>query len=101
MTPNSAIEFLVWLLIVASVIAVVASRLRIPYTVALVIGGLVLGSLHHLPLERFTQGQRPDWLTPNFERGHGCGGFLSRCAGWRCPGLLPGIPFQQNHAETR
>jgi CPA1 family monovalent cation:H+ antiporter len=65
MTPNSAIEFLVWLLIVASVIAVVASRLRIPYTVALVIGGLVLGSLHHLPLERFTQGQRPDWLTPD------------------------------------
>jgi CPA1 family monovalent cation:H+ antiporter len=65
MTPNSAIEFLIWLLIVASVIAVVASRLRIPYTVALVIGGLVLGSLHHLPLERFTQGQRPDWLTPD------------------------------------
>jgi CPA1 family monovalent cation:H+ antiporter len=46
MTPNSAIEFLIWLLIVASVIAVVASRLKIPYTVALVIGGLVLGSLH-------------------------------------------------------
>jgi CPA1 family monovalent cation:H+ antiporter len=65
MTPNSAIEFLIWLLIVASVVAVVASRLRIPYTVALVIGGLVLGSLHHLPLERFTQGQRPDWLTPD------------------------------------
>ena len=65
MTPNSAIEFLIWLLIVASIIAVVASRLRIPYTVALVIGGLVLGSLHHLPLERFTQGQRPDWLTPD------------------------------------
>jgi monovalent cation:H+ antiporter, CPA1 family len=66
MTPNTAIEFLVWLLIVASIIAVLASRLRIPYTVALVIGGLVLGSLHRvLPLQIFTQGQRPDWLTPN------------------------------------
>ena len=65
MTPDSAIQFLVWLLIVASVIAVVASRLRIPYTVALVIGGLVLGSIHHLPaLQRLTEGQRPNWLTP-------------------------------------
>ena len=42
MTTNSAIEFLVWLLMVASVIAVVANRLRIPYTIALVMGGLVL-----------------------------------------------------------
>jgi Na+:H+ antiporter len=66
MTPNTAIEFLVWLLIVASIIAVVANRLRIPYTVALVIGGLALGSLHRLSfLEIFTQGQRPNWLTPN------------------------------------
>jgi CPA1 family monovalent cation:H+ antiporter len=58
-----------WLLIVASVIAVVASRLRIPYTAALVIGGLILGSLHHLPhilfLESVTHSQRPNWLTPN------------------------------------
>src|SRR5215831_8994909 len=66
MTPSSAIQFLIWLLIVASVIAVVASRIRIPYTVALVSGGLILGSLHHLPiLESLTRGQRPDWLTPN------------------------------------
>ena len=66
MTPSSAIEFLVWLLIAASVIAVVASRVRIPYTAALVIGGLILGSLHRLPiLESLTRGQRPDWLTPN------------------------------------
>ena len=65
MTPDSAIQFLVWLLIVASIVAVVANRLRIPYTVALVIGGLVLGSLHHLPiLESLTQGHRPNWLTP-------------------------------------
>jgi NhaP-type Na+/H+ or K+/H+ antiporter len=42
MTPSSAIEFLIWLLIAASIIAVVANRLRIPYTVALVLGGLAL-----------------------------------------------------------
>lgn len=66
MTPNTAIEFLVWLLIVAAIISVLASRLRIPYTVALVIGGLVLGSLHGLPLlQIFTESQRPNWLTPN------------------------------------
>lgn len=65
MTPDSAIQFLVWLLIVASVVAVVANRLRIPYTVALVIGGLALGSIHHLPvLQRLSEGQKPNWLTP-------------------------------------
>jgi len=65
MTPTTAIQFLLWLLIVASIVAVVASHLRIPYTVALVIGGLVLGSLHRLPiLQVLTQGQRPNWLTP-------------------------------------
>src|ERR1700752_1431302 len=66
MTPNAAIEFLIWLLIVASVIAVAASHLRIPYTVALVLGGLVLGALHRLPiLQSVASGQRPNWLTPH------------------------------------
>jgi len=37
MTPSSTIEFLIWLLIAASIIAVIAARLRIPYTVALVL----------------------------------------------------------------
>ncbi len=65
MTTNSAIEFLVWLLMVASVIAVVANRLRIPYTIALVMGGLVLGSIHRLPaIQSLTEGRRPNWLTP-------------------------------------
>ncbi|MGH9447831.1 MAG: hypothetical protein ACRD3O_19230, partial [Terriglobia bacterium] len=50
MPTNHAVEFLVWLLIAASIIAVIAARLKIPYTVALVIGGLILGALHHLPL---------------------------------------------------
>ena len=64
MTANSAVEFLIWLLIAASAIAVVASRLRIPYTVALVLGGLALGSVHLPIVETLVQNQ-PDWLTPN------------------------------------
>ncbi|MGH9438384.1 MAG: cation:proton antiporter, partial [Terriglobia bacterium] len=66
MATNHAIEFLIWLLIAASIIAVVAARLKIPYTVALVLGGLLIGSLHRLPMvQSFTQGNRPNWLTPD------------------------------------
>jgi CPA1 family monovalent cation:H+ antiporter len=64
MTDHFSIEFLIWLLIIASGIAVVAMRLRIPYTVALVLGGLALGSISSPILDRFYAGQRPDWLTP-------------------------------------
>jgi CPA1 family monovalent cation:H+ antiporter len=64
MTPNYAVEFLIWTLIAASIIAVLAARLRIPYTVALVLGGLALGSVHLPILDELTS-QRPDWLTPN------------------------------------
>jgi Kef-type K+ transport system membrane component KefB len=46
MTPSSGIEFLVWLLIAAAIIAMLAKRLRIPYTVSLVFGGLLLGVIH-------------------------------------------------------
>lgn len=53
-----------WLLIAASLIAVVAARLRIPYTVALVVGGLVLGSIH-LPIVDTLISNRPNWLTPD------------------------------------
>ena len=49
MTPTSGVEFLVWLLIVAAIIAMIAKRLRIPYTVSLVVGGVLLGALH-IPL---------------------------------------------------
>ncbi|MGH9470349.1 MAG: Na+/H+ antiporter [Terriglobia bacterium] len=66
MATNHAIEFLIWLLIAASIIAVVAARLRIPYTVALVLGGLAIGSMHRLRLlESVTHGARPGWLTPD------------------------------------
>jgi CPA1 family monovalent cation:H+ antiporter len=41
-TTSSAVEFLIALLIAASAIAIVAKRLHMPYTVALVIGGLLL-----------------------------------------------------------
>ena len=64
MTPSSTIAFLVWLLIAASLIAVIAARLRIPYTVALVLGGLVLGSFH-LPILQNLFAHSPDWLTPD------------------------------------
>lgn len=63
MTATSAIEFLIWLLIAASVIAVIALRARIPYMVALVLGGLALGTLHLPILASIYQAQRPEWLT--------------------------------------
>jgi Kef-type K+ transport system membrane component KefB len=61
MTPSSTVEFLIWLLIVASIIAVIAARIRIPYTVALVIGGLFLGTFH-LPVSQHLFANPPDWL---------------------------------------
>jgi len=65
MTASSAVEFLIWLLIAASAIAVLAKRLRIPYTVALVIGGLLLSWLRLSNLSPLAPGQRPNWLTPD------------------------------------
>ncbi len=64
MTVGSQIEFLIWMLIAASAIALAAARLRIPYTVALVLGGVALGSFH-LPLVNGLFAHTPDWLTPN------------------------------------
>ena len=65
MSTNTAIEFLVWLLIAASIIGTLAARLRIPYTVALVLGGLALGSVSiHLPIAEMLVSHKPDWLTP-------------------------------------
>jgi CPA1 family monovalent cation:H+ antiporter len=65
MTANSSVEFLIWLLIAASVIAVIAKRIGIPYTVAPVLGGLLLSVVHLLALAPLHQGNRPDWLTPD------------------------------------
>ena len=49
MSTAAIIEFLLWLLIAASAIAIVTSRLKIPYTVALVLGGFAI-DLFHLPI---------------------------------------------------
>jgi hypothetical protein len=45
MTTISGVEFLIWLLIAASTISVLTKYLHIPYTVALVFGGLLLSVL--------------------------------------------------------
>src|SRR5712692_5318432 len=65
MTPTSGIEFLVWLLIAAATPAMLAKRLRLPYTVALVFGGLLLGAVRFPLLSPLQSGNRPDWLTPD------------------------------------
>ena len=65
LTATSAVEFLIWLLIAASAIAMLAKRLRAPYTAALVAGGLVLSALRLPHLSPLDPGQRPDWLTPD------------------------------------
>ena len=64
MSANFVVEFFIWMLIAASVIAVIANRLYIPYTVALVMGGLVLGWVH-LPLVESILRKEPSWLTPD------------------------------------
>jgi len=65
MTPSSAVEFLIWLLIAASIIALLARRLRVPYTVSLVPGGVLLSALHLPILSPLQAGNRPNWLTPD------------------------------------
>ncbi len=65
MTPSATVQFLILLLVAASVIAVLAKYLRIPYTVALVLGGLVLSLLRLPHLSPLEPSQRPNWLTPD------------------------------------
>jgi CPA1 family monovalent cation:H+ antiporter len=65
MTTAQIIEFLLGLLIAASIIALVTSRLKLPYTIALVIGGFAI-DLFHIPImERFgAEGGPQHLLTP-------------------------------------
>ena len=63
MSSTVALEFLLWLLIASAAIAILAQRLRVPYTVALVVGGLLLGTLRVPLLSPLQPGQRPDWLS--------------------------------------
>ncbi len=65
MNPTSQIEFLVWLLMAAAAIAILARRLDIPYTVALVAGGVLLTTIHLTILSPLQPGNRPVWLTPD------------------------------------
>lgn len=51
MTTTSIVELLLLLLIAASLIALVTTRLKIPYTIALVIGGVAI-DLFHLPIKQ-------------------------------------------------
>jgi len=64
MSATSSVEFLIWLLIAASAIAILAKRLRAPYTVALVAGGLLLSVLRLPNVSPLDPSQRPEWLTP-------------------------------------
>lgn len=65
MTATSTVEFLLLLLILASAIGVAALRLRVPYTVALVVAGLILGSIHIGSLQSLYHGQATNWLSPD------------------------------------
>jgi CPA1 family monovalent cation:H+ antiporter len=64
MTPTSVIQYLLILLVIAATIAILAKRYSIPYTAALVFGGLMLGSIHLSVFSPLQPGHRPDWLTP-------------------------------------
>ena len=64
MTASSAVEFLIWLLLAASVISLMAKRARVPYTAALVIGGVLLSLLSLSEISPLQPGNRPHWLTP-------------------------------------
>jgi len=64
MSTAAIIEFLLWLLIAASVIAVITSRFKIPYTVALVLGGFAI-DIFHLPIiSALGQAEGAHILTP-------------------------------------
>ncbi len=62
METSNIVEFLVLLLISASLIALATSRLRIPYTIALIFGGFAI-DLFHLPITEML-GPNAQVLTP-------------------------------------
>lgn len=65
MSPASIVEFLLWLLIAASLIALATKRFKVPYTVALVAGGFAI-DLFRLPITNVLgTGQEPQFLTPD------------------------------------
>ena len=95
MIPETVI---LYLFVAASLLAVVANRLRIPYTVALVLGGLILGTLHLFPTPVLTHDLLFSIFLPGlvFESAY----HLSASAFWRdrlaifglaVPGVLTSI----------
>ena len=64
MDPTRIVELLLMLLIAASLIAMATRRLRVPYTIALVIGGFLI-DIFHVPIVDLMgeEGASP-WLTP-------------------------------------
>ena len=64
MDTHSIIEFLLLLLIAASVIAFVTFRFKVPYTVALVFGGVLI-DLFHLPVVEHIRETDDRLLTPD------------------------------------
>jgi CPA1 family monovalent cation:H+ antiporter len=64
MSPAATIEFLLWLLIAASLIALLTKKLRVPYTVALVAGGFTI-DLFRLPITRALGEGSGGFLTPD------------------------------------
>lgn len=61
MSASTTVDFLLVLLIVACTVGLIAMRLRIPYTVALVLGGLALGIWHSDSLQTISR----EWFTPD------------------------------------
>ncbi len=65
MTTVSIIEFILLLLIAASLVALVSNKLKIPYTIALVICGFLMDLLHVPIKAMFEEGSGPEQiLTP-------------------------------------
>jgi CPA1 family monovalent cation:H+ antiporter len=64
MNPHTLIEFLLLLLIAASVIAVVTSRFKVPYTVFLVFGGVLI-DLFRVPIVDKVGGAMGNLLSPD------------------------------------
>ena len=57
MNPSQIVEFVLVLLIAASIIAFIADRFRIPYTVALVVGGFGI-DFFHVPIQQLIGGSQ-------------------------------------------
>lgn len=65
METTVLVEFLLLLLIAASLIWMAARKLRLPYTIALVFGGFLIDFFHLPIVEHLGGGDSSGWLTPD------------------------------------